>query len=193
MRPYQGRSANDLVSLLDFIGDVSVTQSIWSKMGEAAGKWVHYPFNDPAVLDAAFETPWDVKVAEPKGLLRGVARRVGVPEFIVTRPKANFNATPKGWAVRGAVLEPLLPLAAKVFSKKDLRRTQSAKWPKAYTFWNMVNYAVWKRIVIDGEPAEALLAELDCSRQNLSCPPTAQPAMVSPKGLSATTVGPAEA
>jgi asparagine synthetase B (glutamine-hydrolysing) len=195
MRPYQGRSANDLVSLLDFIGDVSVTQSVWSKMGESAGKWVYYPFNDPAVLDAAFETPWDVKLAEPKGLLRGVARRVGVPEFIITRPKANFNATPKGWAVRGAVLQPLLPLAAKIFSNKDLRRTQSAKWPKAYTFWNMVNYALWKRMIIDAEPAEALLAELDGSlrRQNLSCPPAAEPAMVNPKGLSATTVGSAEA
>src|SRR5687768_16957306 len=120
-------------------------------MGEAAGKWVYYPFNWPALLDTAFETPWDVKLAEPKGVLRAVARRVGVPEFIITRPKANFNAVPKTWAFPGGVLEPLVPLAAKVFDKKQIQMVQSEEPGKAYTFWTMLNHAIWRRLFIDGE------------------------------------------
>lgn len=163
MRPYQGRGANDLISLLDFLGDVSVTQSVWSKLGEASGKWVYYPFNDRRVLDAAFETPWDAKLAEPKGVLRGVARRVGVPEFIVSRPKANFNARPRAWACPGGVLDPLLPLAAKLYGEKELRSAQADDWPSAYTFWNMLSYAIWRRLFIDGESQGALLEELERS------------------------------
>jgi len=161
MRPFQGRPANDLISILDFLGDVSVTQSIWSKMGEAAGKWVYYPFNWQGVLDAAFETPWDVKLAEPKGVLRGVARRVGVPEFIITRPKANFDATPKAWASRGGVLEPLVPIAAKIFGIKQVRRGQAEKWPRAGVFWTMVNYAIWRRLFIEGDTVAGLLEEVE--------------------------------
>lgn len=160
--PYQGRSAYDLISLLDFIGDVSVTQSIWSKLGEASGKWVYYPFNDPGVLDAAFAAPWEVKLAEPKQVLRDVARRVGVPEFIITRPKANFNANAKRWAAPGAAFEPLVPLAAKVCGAKELRRMQSPDDNAAfYTFWTMLTYAVWRRLVLDGEPLEQLAGELE--------------------------------
>jgi len=28
------------------------------------------------------------------------------------------------------------------------------------TYWNMLNYSIWKRICIDNEPVEALLEEI---------------------------------
>jgi len=161
--PYADRSTLDQLSLLDFLSDVSITQSIWSKLGEAAGKSVYYPFNDPAVLDCAFSTPWDLKLAEPKGLLRDVARRLEVPEFIITRPKAGFSITTARWASPGAVLDPLVPLAAKVWGEPELRRMQSGQFNRAHTFWAMLNYAVWKRMFIDGESLDTLMDELERS------------------------------
>jgi hypothetical protein len=159
IQPYADRNILDALSLLDFLGDVTVTQSIWSKFGESARKVVYYPFNARPVLDRAFETPWRLKNIEPKGVLRDVARRVGLPEFIITRKKANFNSNPDRWAVPGAVLEPLVPLAASVFGEEEVRRMQAPTWRGAYTFWTMLNYAVWKRLFIDGQSVASLLAE----------------------------------
>ena len=158
--PYADRPVLDAISLLDFLSDVSTTQSIWSKFGEAARKVVYYPFNARPLLDAAFQTPWEVKLAEPKGVLRDVARKIGVPEFVITRPKANFNIDPTRWAVRGAVFESLVPLAAKVFGEREVRRVQRPNFRRGYIFWNMLNYAVWKRLVVDGETIPALLADV---------------------------------
>jgi asparagine synthetase B (glutamine-hydrolysing) len=160
LSPYFDRDVLDALSMMDFLSDVSVTQSIWSKLGEASRKVVYYPFNAPALLDRAFEAPWRVKLAEPKGVLRDVARRVGLPEFIITRKKANFNCDPSRWALPGGVLEPLVPLAAGVFGEKEVRRMQSPHSRGAYTFWTMLNYAIWKRLFIDGQSVAALMSEL---------------------------------
>ena len=160
LAPYFGRDVLDALSLMDFLSDVSVTQSIWSKLGEASRKAVYYPFNAPALLDRAFEAPWRVKLAEPKGVLRDVARRVGLPDFIITRKKANFNCEPSRWALPGGVLEPLVPLAAGVFGEEEVRRMQSPHTRGAYTFWTMLNYAIWKRLFVDGQSVSALLSEI---------------------------------
>ena len=32
---------------------------------------------------------------------------------------------------------------------------------KAMLFWNMINYAIWKRICVDNESADDLINELD--------------------------------
>lgn len=168
IEPYADRPVLDTISLLDFLSDVTVTQSIWSKFGESAQKVVYYPFNTRPLLDAAFAAPWEVKLKEPKGVLRDVARKVGLPEFIITRPKANFNVDPSRWAVPGAVLEPLVPLAAKVFGRDEVRRMQRPNSRGAYTFWTMLNYAVWKRLFIDGESVPSLLAEVEEHRPDES-------------------------
>ena len=159
--PYADRPVLDGISLLDYLSDVTVTQSIWSKFGESARKVVYYPFNAQPLLDSAFAAPWEVKLKEPKGVLRDVARKIGLPEFIITRPKANFNVNPSRWAVRGAVLEPLVPLAAKEFGWDEVRRMQGPYSRGAYTFWTMLNYAIWKRLFINGESIPSLLAEVE--------------------------------
>jgi asparagine synthetase B (glutamine-hydrolysing) len=164
--PYAGRPVLDQISLLDFLSDVTVTQSIWSKFGESARKVVYYPFNAPRLMDAAFAAPWELKLKEPKGVLREVARKVGLPEFIITRRKANFNVDPSRWAVPGAVLDPLVPLAAKVFGWREVRRMQRPGSRGAYTFWTMLNYAIWKRLFIDGETIGSLLADVQFPLQD---------------------------
>jgi hypothetical protein len=39
-----------------------------------------------------------------------------------------------------------------------MRESRDAKI--AHTFWNAINYAIWKRTCIDNEPAQALIDEM---------------------------------
>ena len=163
---FAGHSAYDQLSMLSFHASASMSQRVWSKLGEAAGKVVYYPFAARSVMEAAFEAPWEVKLREPKGLLRDAARKAGVPEFVISRPKANFNATPAQWSAPGAALEPLVPLAAKAFDEKEIRRRQTADWADAHQFATMLNYAIWKRLFIHGDRPDALLEELERSSRD---------------------------
>ena len=49
-----------------------------------------------------------------------------------------------------------------------MRAMQVPDFEKAMTFWGMINYALWKRIVIDGESVDELLAELAESERKVS-------------------------
>jgi hypothetical protein len=161
----------DLFSLQSLLADASLVQRQWSRIAESAGKWAYYPFHDPAVLNAAYATPWDVKLAEPKSVLRGVAKQIGIPDFIITRPKGDFSANRRHWALPGGVLEPLVPLAAKVWGERPLRDVQAttartltnpaSAAPTAYTFLAMLNYAAWKRMSIGGESLADLVGEMN--------------------------------
>ena len=165
IKPYEGRPVYDLLSLMSFMSDASMVQRQWSRLAEAAGKWAYYPFHARGVLESAYSTPWEVKLAEPKGVLRGVARTIGVPEFIISRPKADFSANSRHWAAPGGVLDPLIPLAAKVWDERELRDMQArfaadTHYPSAYTFLAILQYALWKQLFLGREPLPRLLEEL---------------------------------
>jgi len=93
-------------------------------------------------------------------VLRGVARQLKIPEFIINRPKRSFGIRNEFWSEKGGVFEPLVPLASKAFEEKQIRDMQSSESNKAMTFWNMLNYAIWKRLCINNEPLELLQDEL---------------------------------
>ncbi len=160
IKPFVHRPVYDVISILDFLGDVTITQSIWAKLGESQRKIVYYPYSHHGLLDYAYRIPWNVKLAEPKGILRGVARQLEIPESIITRPKSGFGIRRKGWAERGDIFEPLIPLASKAFDEEQIRGMQSAEPKKAMTFWNILNYSIWKRLCINNEPVEVLLEEM---------------------------------
>ncbi len=98
---------------------------------------------------------------EPKSILRGVARQLELADFIIFRPKSGFGVNVKKWVEKDGVFEPLIPLISKVFNEKQIRKMQSTDPKKAMTFWNMLNYAIWKRLFINNEPLEILLEELN--------------------------------
>jgi len=159
IKEFEDRSIYDVISVLYFFGDDSITQSNWSKLGESQGKILFYPYIN--VLNYAYSISWDKKLKEPKNILRHVARQLNIPDFIVTRPKSGFVINCKFWAEKGGVLEPLVSPASKVFDEKQIRKMQSSDPTKAWTFWNMLNYSLWKRLCINNEPLEILLEELN--------------------------------
>lgn len=161
IKKFEDRSIYDLLSLLSLIGEGSITQSIWSKLGESQSKILYYPFTNIKLLNYISSLPWSLKVQKPKNILRCVAHQLDIPQFIINRRKSSFGIQNDIWACKGGIFEPLIPLAKKVFEEKNIRQMQSPDSDRAMVFWNMLNYAIWKRLCIDNESLDVLLEELN--------------------------------
>jgi len=160
IKTFEDRSIYDIISILSLFGEGSVTQSIWSKLGESQDKILFYPYTNFDLLNYIFSVPWDVKLKKSKNILRNVAHQLNIPDFIITRPKSSFGIKPEIWSGKDGVFETLVPLASKVFEENEIRRMQSSDPDKAMIFWNILNYSIWKRLFIDNEPLAVLLEEL---------------------------------
>jgi asparagine synthetase B (glutamine-hydrolysing) len=160
IKPFEGRSIYDIISILSLFGEGAITQSIWSKLGESHGKILFYPYTNFDLLNYIFSIPWNVKLKKSKNILRNVAHRLNIPDFIITRPKSSFGIKPVIWSRKDGVFETLVPLTSKVFEENEIRRMQSSDPDKAMIFWNILNYSIWKRLCIYNEPLEILLEEL---------------------------------
>ena len=157
---FSDRSIYDIISMLLFFGSASTTQAIWAKLGESEQKIFYYPYSHIDLIDFAFSIPWDIKLEQPKNILRIVARHLDIPDEIINRPKSGFGVHPKLWAEQNSVFESLVPLAVKIVDEKEIRKMQSSDLKKAMTYWNMLNYAIWKRLCINNEPLSVLLDEI---------------------------------
>jgi len=161
IKQFNDRSMYTIFSVLCLLGPIPNSQSILSKLGESQSKIIYYPFLQYELLNYAFSIPWNLKLKKPKNILRNVARQYNIPEFIINRPKSGMAAKHKYWGGRGKIFEPLVPLASKVFDINQIRNMQSSEPKKAMTYWNMLNYSIWKRLCINNEPLEILLEELN--------------------------------
>jgi len=160
IKAFEDRSIYDVISILSLFGEGSITQSIWSKLGESQGKILFYPYTNVDLLNYIFSIPWDLKLNKPKNILRNVAHRLNISDFIITRPKSSFGIESNIWSEKGGVFEPLVPLASKVFDENEIRRMQSPDANKAMILWNILNYSIWKRLIINYETPKLLLKEL---------------------------------
>ena len=161
IRQFERRSIYDILSIYFALLDIPVWQSVWSKIGESQGKILYWPYYNDKLLNYAYSIPWELKLKKPKNILREVARKCGIPEFIITRRKTGFAIKDNHWGERGNIFEALVPLSKKVFDEKQLRDMQSTDPKKAMTYWNILNYSIWKRLCINNEPVEILLDELN--------------------------------
>ncbi len=159
LRPFENRPIEDVIALRALFS-TQVTHSIWSKIAESQGKKIYYPFYSNDLLDFVYSIPWEIKNQERKHVLRKVAEELHIPEFIIRRPKSGMGLHPKRWAVRGAGLDPLIPIAAKVTDESLIRKFQSGNLNSAMTYWNFLNYGIWKRLIIDEESLDTLKSEL---------------------------------
>ncbi|MCD4663926.1 MAG: asparagine synthase C-terminal domain-containing protein [Bacteroidales bacterium] len=162
IKRFENRSIYDITALYSLLGDEDATLSIISKIGEGNKKIHYFPFYDLNVLNYAFLIPWKLKMSRPENILRkSIARQCGIPKFIINRPKLGFGIRSNAWSKKGGIFEPLVPLASKIFDEKQIRKMQSTEPKKAMTFWNMLNYSIWKRLCINNESIDVLLEELN--------------------------------
>ncbi len=133
----------------------------WSLAAQSAGRAQYFPYLHPAVVETALSIPWPRRVLpETKQQLRTAARRLGVPDMVLTRPKACFGIEPDRWAGPGGPLEPLVRLAAPIVGADTIRGVQLPDQRLSRIFWNLLIYAIWYRLFIKGETSVALIAEL---------------------------------
>ncbi len=157
LRPHEERGLLAQIAVIDLFDK---TQFIWAKLLQSQGRVAYYPFMQQDLHHHLLASPWPLRLQSNKHILAEVARRLEVPEFILRRAKSGFGVRRKDWALRNGPLEPLVPLATKVVGEEALRSMQSAQPQRAMTFWCLLNYGLWKRLCIDREPADALVAEL---------------------------------
>jgi len=161
IKDYTNRSIYDIISILLFLGSATTTQAIWSKLGEGENKILYYPFSDVDLINYTFSIPWNIKLKKQKNILRFIANQVDIPVKIINRPKSAFGVDPSLWAQKGGVFESLIKLTTETFNKDEIRKMQSTDLKKAMIYWNMLNYAIWKRLCIKNEPLRILLEEIE--------------------------------
>jgi asparagine synthetase B (glutamine-hydrolysing) len=157
----QNSSIYDIWTIYSLLADEEITASIWSKIGEGTGKILFLPYYDLDTQNYVLSIPWKLKLKQKNILKKQIARYCEIPKFIIKRPKVGFGIQPKQWSIKGGVFEPLILLASKVFNEREIRNMQSIEFKKAMTYWNMLNYSIWKRLFINNEPIEVLKEELN--------------------------------
>jgi asparagine synthetase B (glutamine-hydrolysing) len=159
IKKFHDRSIYDIISIWLFLGSASATQTIWSKLGECENKILYYPYTNLDLINYAFSIPWDIKLKTPKNIIRFVAHKTEIPPEIINRQKSGFGINPELWAQKNGIFESLIPVAKKIINEEEIRKVQSTDLKKAMTYWNILNYSIWKRICINNEPIEVLLEE----------------------------------
>jgi asparagine synthase (glutamine-hydrolysing) len=168
LQSFVQRPIDDVLALYSFNCQVATNVALWSKLAEGHGKIAYYPFADRDLLDFAFSIPWKLKLRSAKRFLRESGRALGIPDAILDRPKRSFGINSNRWAETGGVLEPLIPVAAKVVDIDELRSLQGRASRPAMTLWSLLNYALLKRLFILNEPPDVLLSEVADNRQRMA-------------------------
>ena len=141
-------------------GDEEATLAIFSKISTASGRIGIFPYYDKDFLKCAELIPWSMKMAKPENNFRkSIARSIGVPELIINRRKTGFGIRSDDWALEGGPFDPVARLAEDIVGREELRAVRSRDRADAMTFWGLINYALWKRICVNGESASDLAAE----------------------------------
>ncbi len=149
----------DQITIINLLGNV-VSKSSWSKLAEVAGNKIFYPYMRKNLVDFCLSIPWALKLSEPKFILRYLARNLRIPEFIVSRPKSGLAVDRMIWAAPGGIFEPFLSICKDDFDLKELRKLQTGDLNSAWTFWNILNYSIWKSIIVKGNHPSDLLDAL---------------------------------
>lgn len=124
------------------------------------------PFLDPGLVDYGYRIPFDYKLrdGESKHVLKQAIGDV-VPDWVIKRPKQGFGAPVERWF--GSGFEGLL----RDLMNTDAMRTYfNVEWLEAgyrdvrlarnrvrFSLWFILNFALWHRQWIEGEPTEELI------------------------------------
>jgi asparagine synthase (glutamine-hydrolysing) len=153
------------VSVVSLLCEGFMTMNVWGKTAEAQGIALSYPFASEALIHHVSTIPWEIKLTEPKYIVRQILRDLKVPDALIDRPKQSFGFPPKFWATSDGLLNPLAEMAGEMFDRGLIRRLQSVEGSSAMLLWNLINLFVWHRIMIEGVPAAELVAEVENRRR----------------------------
>jgi asparagine synthetase B (glutamine-hydrolysing) len=150
----------DLVMHVNLLAEAHTTISIWGKLAEASGIRFTCPFTSPSFLAAVNSVPWEVKLREPKYLVRAALRELGVPEPLIARPKQSFGFPTRYWAPPGALFQPVVEIAARAYDATLLRSLQTEDGGRCMVLWSLLNQFLWTELFEEGRSVEDLAGEI---------------------------------
>jgi len=165
------RDIFDQISLLKIFGSGFHNQLEIGKIGWESGKIIYFPYAHPHLISQSFLCPHSLKFQRPKEILCRLARAIKVPQCIISSPKKGLFRGDALWSYRGGSFELLIALCKSVVPPEDMQTLQTTKiewkkkdhshlWAQAHTLWDVINYALWKRLIIDNEDQEKIKGEL---------------------------------
>jgi asparagine synthase (glutamine-hydrolysing) len=156
LQPYASRSLLDQTTILSLLSEGSVSMYIWSRLAESQGIAVLYPFVTSELVDLITSLPWHRKLHEQKYFIRLLLRQRRIPQNLITRRKLSFGFPYQYWALPDALFQPLIDMAAEMWEPSLLRRLQSVAPGYAMLLWNLLNYFLWHKLMIQNADAEGI-------------------------------------
>ena len=152
----------DSLFLIDHLNsDVTYTQNIWGKLALAHEKTMVFPYTTKRMIDLSFFMQDMNEEKEPKHILREIAREISLPTYIIERRKSSFGTNSANWSGENDLLGPIEHIASRLVTEDLLHRLRESKRESEnWIYWNLLNYAVWKRICILGDAPSDIVAEL---------------------------------
>lgn len=139
-----------------WFGESAHTQNEWADMSWRRGRAFYCPVKSRAMREYSLSLPPELKYKERKHLARELAKEIGVPPEFIHRPKSSMGLWPDVWAVKGGIFDVYRTLCLDHFEQKDIEEQQSPQKARAFTFWNMINYSIWKKLFIEGISPETI-------------------------------------
>jgi asparagine synthase (glutamine-hydrolysing) len=125
------------------------------------------PFLDPSLVEYGYRLPLGLKVRDgvSKSVLKDALKDV-LPERVVARPKQGFSAPTSQWffSAFGYLLKDLMRQdALRAYFDVDylddlLERGDPTSWESGQILWPILNFGLWHKYWIEGEPFEALVS-----------------------------------
>lgn len=104
--------------------------------------------------------PWEVKLREPKRLVRAALRNLGIPETLIVRPKLSFGFPQRFWAPKGALFQPVVDMAMHVHEPRVLELLQTEEGGASMVLWCLLNQFLWTQLFEAGRSVEDLSGEI---------------------------------
>lgn len=178
LETYRDKPLLDQVTALGLLFNVHATITIWGKLAEASGILLACPYTSPSVLAAGMTIPWDVKLREQKHLVRAALRHLGVPEALIARRKLSFGFSPRFWAPKGALFQPIVDMATQLHGEGVLESLQREEGGASMVLWCLLNQYLWMQLFEVGRSVEDLSGEiLDRHRRAVGRRSSAQDSM----------------
>jgi asparagine synthetase B (glutamine-hydrolysing) len=136
--------------IIDILCDVDITMNSWSLCAKKNNRQMIYPFFKENIIRNVVNTPWQERLLEKKYYLRKFARKLNIPEEIISRKKGNFGPISSSW---NEDLISLVKLGRNLFNMKKLNHFIKYE-ENRYNLWNIINYIIWRKIYIQGEPIQ---------------------------------------
>ncbi|MEK7774263.1 MAG: asparagine synthase C-terminal domain-containing protein [Candidatus Zixiibacteriota bacterium] len=156
---YENYSILDKLTVINGLILSSYTGGLWGRLAEVSGNVEAFPFAAKSVIDSVVDTPWPIRMVEPKRFVRELLRKYGIPDSLITRPKKSFGFPYQYWSLPHTLFQPLVDMAADTYDRALLSRLQTGEPRHAMILWNMINFHLWKQIVIDQKNSKDLATE----------------------------------